>query len=419
VRLWRSASWLCIILLCLLMQAENPRTFTGTNVRAADVPIRLIGPQRQSIRICLGEQTCEVGDVNGDKYADLIAFGRETRRGAELGSVWVALGQATSFSPPERRTTGFCLGNEECFAGDINNDGRADLISFVKNTRGDNDLGRILVAMSTGKSFMAPQTVQYGKAGARRNLIFCIDNEICRIDDIDGDGSVDLVAFTRDSDPDRPGYVWVARSKTSKDLSQPVVFAKPELIKRNFCIHEEICATGEVAGQPGADLIAFARDTGSDTKKNDVWVYPTTPISYTDTYTVTLWHSSFCFGNEDCRIGNIDGSSQEDLIAFGSHERNENIVSYIKISLAEKDRFSSDVFIFDGDFCSLEDICKLADIDGNCVDDIVAFDRHMDKDPYIGNVRITLLYPIPSHDCGSCMHRVWLPLIMAPRPLGC
>ncbi len=49
------------------------------------------GPIGRHNLMCVGNEVCAVGDVNGDHHADIMAFTRSTKSGDGAGDVWVAL----------------------------------------------------------------------------------------------------------------------------------------------------------------------------------------------------------------------------------------------------------------------------------------------------------------------------------------
>jgi FG-GAP-like repeat len=73
-----------------------------------------------------------IGDVNGDHKADITAF--EHGQGGGFG-VYVSLSNSTfsggaNFAARGLWADGFCFSTEECAVGDVNGDGKADIIVF-------------------------------------------------------------------------------------------------------------------------------------------------------------------------------------------------------------------------------------------------------------------------------------------------
>ena len=139
---------------------------------------------------CIGNEVCVVGDVNGDGKADILTFVRDTQGGAYARKVWVALSNGSSFGAASIWHDSFCIGNEVCAVGDVNGDGKADILAFVRDTQGGEYARNVWVALSNGSSF--------GAASIWHDS-FCIGNEVCAVGDVNGDGKADILAFVRDT----------------------------------------------------------------------------------------------------------------------------------------------------------------------------------------------------------------------------
>jgi hypothetical protein len=122
------------------------------------------------------------GDFNGDGLDDIAAFTRGT-----AGDVYVALSTGSSFSGTGVKWHDFFAINEETpLAGDINGDGRDDIVTFTKGTE-----GKVFAALSTGASFS-------GK-GVMWTDGFCLDKDVCQLSDVTGNGRADAIAFKRNN----------------------------------------------------------------------------------------------------------------------------------------------------------------------------------------------------------------------------
>ena len=89
---------------------------------------------------CVGSEVCEVADVDGDLHADLVAF---TRGGT--ADVWVQItGSFRALGAPRKWHDYLCAGTELCRMGDMNGDGRSDVIAASN----DRTYGDIWVARS-------------------------------------------------------------------------------------------------------------------------------------------------------------------------------------------------------------------------------------------------------------------------------
>ena len=84
---------------------------------------------------CIREETCAVGDFNGDNQDDIITFVKETSTGSANGDVYVAFSNGLSFNNVTRVDGFFCYKQGmTCAVADVDGDGKDDLVSFYRET---------------------------------------------------------------------------------------------------------------------------------------------------------------------------------------------------------------------------------------------------------------------------------------------
>jgi len=216
------------------------------------------GGARWDTFFCVADEVCGVGDFNGDARDDIVAFARGDEDDTAFGDVFVALSDGAAFGAGTLWRDRFCTGAAVCATGDFDGDGRDDVVSFVRSSQSGEAEGDVLVALSTGLQF---------DPVSRWATFFCVEDEVCGVGDFNGDGRDDIVAFRRTTSAGDPqGHVFVA-------LSKGFTFGPGMRWETFFCINQEICRTGDFDGDGQDDIAAFARDsTETDDAEGDVYV---------------------------------------------------------------------------------------------------------------------------------------------------
>lgn len=155
-----------------------------------------------------------VGRFDDDATADIALFVRNADP-LTANQVQVSLSSGTSFGAKQKWNDFFCTGAERPFTGDVDGDGRADIITFVRGCPGasgaaaDTDpAGDVYVALSQriGDRF------RFGP-GIRRHSFFSINDELPLVGDFNGDQKADLCTLVRGSSTGGgAGSVYVACS---------------------------------------------------------------------------------------------------------------------------------------------------------------------------------------------------------------
>jgi hypothetical protein len=102
---------------------------------------------------CIGYEIPAVGDFNGDGKDDIVTFVRDTKTGTERGDVWVAVSTGLAFGAGAKWHDYFCIGNELPLVGDFNGDGKDDLASLVRDAGSGTAQGDVYVTLSSGSTF--------------------------------------------------------------------------------------------------------------------------------------------------------------------------------------------------------------------------------------------------------------------------
>ncbi|GAB3451355.1 FG-GAP repeat domain-containing protein [Actinophytocola sediminis] len=221
-----------------------------------------------------------LGDVNGDGKQDLIMP-------ANTGDVYVGVSLGFQFATPELWLSGFC--GPVCQAGDVDGDGRADLVNYVWGDGSTPGSADVSVALSTGQAFTNRGVWNNG---------FCIREQVCQLTDVDNDRRVDLVAFTPYT-----GLVWVSKSTGGS-------FGTNTVLHNYFCIVTERCHVGDVDGDGRGDLIAFKPTSPGNQKGNVLWARSTG----SGFEAARLGHGFFCIDSEICSVGDFDGDGRADIM---------------------------------------------------------------------------------------------------------
>ena len=138
---------------------------------------------------CIRREVCALGDVDGDRRADAILF-KPVAPGVQKGNVLVSASTGSSFGEPRLGHGFFCIDAESCLVGDLDGDRRADIL-LVKGLSADpGQPAEVLVSLSNGSAFINPSPFTWARP---RRPPGTSGWSLFMLGDVTGDGRADLV----------------------------------------------------------------------------------------------------------------------------------------------------------------------------------------------------------------------------------
>ncbi|RLP91428.1 VCBS repeat-containing protein [Micromonospora sp. BL4] len=255
--------------------ASTGASFAGTSVKWNDF-------------FSIGGETASTGDVNGDGRDDIVTFAH-----SNTGDVYVALSTGTSFGGGLKWHDWFAPGAEIGAVGDVNGDGRDDIVAFTHNPAGD-----VYVALSTGTSF---------GPGLKWHEYFSPFGEFPALGDVNGDGRDDIITFTQGP---------AAASDVIVALSSGGSFGAPQTWHDLFAVGAEQPRVGDINGDGRDDIVTFTCNADAD-------VYAAVSTGTGFVGTTVKWNDFFCLAGEFPYLGDANGDGRDDIIVFTKGATND------------------------------------------------------------------------------------------------
>ncbi|MFM2162726.1 MAG: hypothetical protein RLZZ383_2238, partial [Pseudomonadota bacterium] len=264
----------------------------------------------------LGYALGSAGDVNGDGYGDVIVGAPNLDNGqTDEGRVQVFLGSASGLQTSaiwsgEPNQTGASFGTAVASAGDVNGDGRSDVIIGAPNyDNGHTDEGGAFVFLgaSTGLGTSAAWTGQGEEASA------AFGTALASAGDVNGDGHADVLvgAPTQDGGETDEGRVYLFLGSTSGFATTAAWTFEANLAGAN--LGAAVSTAGDVNADGYSDLLLGAPlATGGG--RAYVFLGRAAGPAATADWTADVGQSGARFGGALASAGDVDGDGYGDIL---------------------------------------------------------------------------------------------------------
>jgi hypothetical protein len=235
--------------------------------------------------------------------------------------------------------------------GDVNNDGRDDLVAVYDENATAGLPGSVHVALGQPDGTFLPDGMWSSS--------FCY-GEVCRLGDLDGDGKKDLVSFDRDS-----GYVRVAWSYGGEFT--PVRSGYSSIVSTSLAYGRDEFLLGDLDGNCTDDILAIIEEHDPQTFSVDFWIRPARVQDGQATYL-----SQFKVeGKHQVRLADVDGDGAADLLYWNEFDHTVSVRLAASHYTAEFAFFEpSELYALNGCFGE----CEFADMNGDGRADLVDMD---------------------------------------------
>jgi hypothetical protein len=292
-----------------------------------------------------------LGDVNGDGRADIVAFGQD--------GTWVSLSGSVRFYAPQflgdfGYNQGWRVDKHVRTLADVNGDGKADIVGF-----GDDG---VWIALSLGDRFAAPQFVasDFGyNQGWRVNL------HSRHLADINDDGKDDIVGFGT--------YGVMAALSNGAGFGAPSLFTSEFGTSSGFRLDQHPRFLSDINLDGRADIVAFLSDGVRIALSGSVTFYPSQKVlgdmGYDQGWRIDK-HPRF--------VADANGDGRPDLIGFGDAgvyvATQIGATSFNTMDLWAIRYSATDALLSDGTALPVvENVRGVADFDADGAADVYAF----------------------------------------------
>lgn len=281
-----------VILLASCSPAPEPTNGETSAVKASDTGVLELRDFGYNQGWRVDKHPRLIADVSGDGNADIVGFGT---RGTHV-SIYDVFNH--KFAPvkvilPEfGYNQGWRVDKHLRMTGDVNGDGRADVIGFA-------DRG-VLVALSTGDEFAAPilGTSFFNARG------WSLPDHPRMMADVNGDGKDDIVGFA-----DKGTYVALSTGSSFGAARMAIDFFGT---RQGWDRIKDIRTVADVNGDGKADIVAF-RDDGLYYALSDGRNFSSPKVTLPEVGNAQGWSTEKTLRH----VRDVNGDGKDDFVGFG------------------------------------------------------------------------------------------------------
>lgn len=179
--------------------------------------------------------------------------------------------------------------------------------------------------------------------------------------DVNSDGKEDLVIYSTSQ-----GRAWVALS-TGSGFAQPALWATGLPSSQQLGMEFDVgwYDVADVSGDGKADFVVFIHGDGQASGSADVYVALSTGSGF-QYASNPVWNDGFCITEQICKLADVNGDGKADLVAFTP------ITGLVWTSLSNGNSFGQNA-VWNNYFCIRGEVCEVGDVDGDKKADLILF----------------------------------------------
>jgi hypothetical protein len=330
-----------------------------------------------------GTSVAAAGDVNGDGFGDVIVGAPFFQNGqSEEGAIYVYHGSASGLSTTPARViesnrVGAAFGWSVCTAGDVNQDGFADVIvgaPLDETGQVDEGLAYVFMGSSTGIAASAAWIGEQNGVGAQYGI------SVSTAGDVNGDGFADVIvgADRFDNGQNNEGRAFVYMGGFSGLSLIPAWFAESDQAQAQF--GHSVAGAGDVNGDGYSDVIIGANlydNIATDEGRAYIFNGSATGLANIPSWASSPNQAGDHWGESVATAGDFNGDGYADVFVGAPFYGNTNphgggVFLYAGSATGPPLFGAIFAFGFDGQAARYGGaVCTAGDVDGDGASDIV------------------------------------------------